>query len=246
MYPGWSFQRITLLAKFRQSSAEHNVPGEATAACYPARAGAAAGRQGRRTVPPYPGDPPVVEAWLDGRADDRSGRDDPRAPPRRRESQRACRHAKATWTPRRTGPSVPITPDHPFRGDARVVRRTARCGNVVTCRRCRPAAGMSVPCERGEETVMSGPLVDLACCHLDRDRVLARPCRRLAGPQLHRVLHLQPVLLPGRDHRLPGPGPHPKSLAGKGPLPANAQVAGDLRATCCAEIFLIRNEGGRL
>jgi hypothetical protein len=116
-----------------------------------------------------------------------------------------------------------------------------------TCRRCRPAAGMSVPCERGEETAMSGPLVNPVCCHLDRDRVLARPCRRLEGPQLHRVHHLQPVLPPGSVHRrLPRPGPHPKSLAGKGPLPANAQVAGDLRATCCAEIFLIRNEGGRL
>src|ERR1039458_311579 len=31
------------------------------------------------------------------------------------------------------------------------------------------------------------PLVDLARSHLDRDRVLARPCRRPEGPQLHRA-----------------------------------------------------------
>jgi Sulfatase len=60
-------------------------------------------------------------------------------------------------------------------------------------------------------------LVDLVCCHLDRNRVLARPCRWPKGPQLHWVLHLQPVLLPGRAHRrLPRPRPHPSPWRGKG------------------------------
>ena len=42
---------------------------------------------------------------------------------------------------------------------------------------------------------------------LDRDRVLARPCRWPEGPQLHRVLHLQRDLLPGRAHRRLPRGP---------------------------------------
>jgi hypothetical protein len=40
------------------------------------------------------------------------------------------------------------TADHPPRGDAWVVRRTARCGNVGGADAAIPAAGNSVPCER--------------------------------------------------------------------------------------------------
>ena len=52
---------------------------------------------------------------------------------------------------------ITITADHPRGGDAWVVRRTARCGNVVGSRRCRPAAGSSAPCERGEDRSPLGP-----------------------------------------------------------------------------------------
>jgi hypothetical protein len=43
------------------------------------------------------------------------------------------------------------------------------------------------------------------------------PSRRPERPQLHRVLHLQLVLLPGRDHRrLPRPRSHPGSTQAGG------------------------------
>src|SRR5208283_2335187 len=45
------------------------------------------------------------------------------------------------------------------------------------------------------------PFVDFVCSHLDRNRVLARTCCWPKGSQLHWVLHLQLVLLPGRAHR---------------------------------------------
>jgi len=44
---------------------------------------------------------------------------------------------------------ITITADHPSRGDARVVRSAARCGNVVGSRRCRPGS-KSVPHEGGK------------------------------------------------------------------------------------------------
>jgi hypothetical protein len=70
---------------------------------------------------------------------------------------------------------------------------------------------------RGEGVRHVCLVVDLDCCDLDRYRVLARPCRRPEGPQLHRVLHLQPVLLPGRDHRrLPRPQSHPSPTQAPG------------------------------
>jgi hypothetical protein len=46
------------------------------------------------------------------------------------------------------------TADHPAWGDARVVRTTARCGNVAGAGAAVPAAGMSVSCERGEDAAM--------------------------------------------------------------------------------------------
>src|SRR6266702_7708562 len=50
----------------------------------------------------------------------------------------------ATRTPRPIELLCAITADHPFWGDAWVVRRTAPCGKVVRCGGCRPAAGVSV------------------------------------------------------------------------------------------------------
>jgi len=46
------------------------------------------------------------------------------------------------------------TADHPFRGDAWVMRGTARRGTVVQCRRCCPAAGMTGPYERGQDVAI--------------------------------------------------------------------------------------------
>src|SRR6266516_8035142 len=119
--------------------------------------------------------------------------------------------ARAGWPRERRAhwAVITITADHPSWGDAWVVRTTARCGNVAGADAAvrQPVRAVRVNAERGGGHVR--PLVDLVCCHLDRDRVLARPGRWPKGPQLHRVLHLQPVLLPGRDHRrLPRPGPH--------------------------------------
>ena len=56
------------------------------------------------------------------------------------------------------------------------------------CRRCCQAATISV--RTNAERKRHVDLVDSVCCHLDRDCVLARPCRWPEGPQLHRVLYL--------------------------------------------------------
>jgi preprotein translocase subunit SecG len=48
-----------------------------------------------------------------------------------------------------------ITADHPARGDAWVVRRAARCGNVAGAGAAIGQHAQSVPCERGEEAAMS-------------------------------------------------------------------------------------------
>jgi hypothetical protein len=48
-----------------------------------------------------------------------------------------------------------FTADHPARGDAWVVRRTARCGNVAGAVAAIGQHGKSVRCERGEEAAMS-------------------------------------------------------------------------------------------
>jgi hypothetical protein len=93
-----------------------------------------------------------------------------------------------------------ISADHPAWGDDWVVRRPARYGNVAGAgaavrqqvRAFRANAERRWPCPSSGGS---------CCCHLDRDRVLARPRRWPEGPQLHRVLHLQPVLLPGRTPR---------------------------------------------
>src|SRR4249920_3566617 len=50
---------------------------------------------------------------------------------------------------------ITITADHPFWGDACVLRRAAPVRQRRWCRRCRPAAGISVPCGRREEAAMS-------------------------------------------------------------------------------------------
>jgi hypothetical protein len=47
-----------------------------------------------------------------------------------------------------------FTADHPARGDAWVVRRTARCGNVAGAFAAIGQHSKSVPCERGEEAAM--------------------------------------------------------------------------------------------
>src|SRR6266516_6464812 len=116
--------------------------------------------------------------------------------------------ARAGWPRERRAhwAVITITADHPSWGDAWVVRGTARCGNVAGADAAvrQPVRAVRVNAERGGGHVR--PLVDLVRCHLDRDRVLARPGRWPKGPQLHRVLRLQPVLLPGRTHRrLPRP-----------------------------------------
>jgi hypothetical protein len=49
--------------------------------------------------------------------------------------RRSCAYGRAI-SARAARAGVTITADHPFRGDARVMRTTARCGNVVQCRRC--------------------------------------------------------------------------------------------------------------
>jgi len=61
----------------------------------------------------------------------------------------------ATRTPRRRA-VLAITADHPARGDARVVRRTARCGNVGQVPALPSGSRhVSVRCERGGDTAMS-------------------------------------------------------------------------------------------
>jgi len=64
------------------------------------------------------------------RADDVAAEDDPRTPPRAVRNQRACRHARASHADAAAHRTITITADHPFRGDARVVRITAWCGTV--------------------------------------------------------------------------------------------------------------------
>ena len=93
----------------------------------------------------------------------------------------------------------------------------------IVDRGCCLAAWMSVLCERGGMR-RACLVVDRVCFHLGRGRVLARPGRRPQGPQLHRVFHLQPVLLPGRAaRRLPRPRSQPRPAQGRGCRLADGQ-----------------------
>jgi hypothetical protein len=102
-----------------------------------------------REKDPAPASGPVVAVELDGQAERHRARCSTGAVCGA--DQHACRCARASHAGAAARRAVITTPaDHPARGDARVVRKAAGCGNVVQCRHSCPAAGTGVPRGRGE------------------------------------------------------------------------------------------------
>jgi hypothetical protein len=74
---------------------------------------------------------------------------------RRGANQRTCRHARASHADAAAHRAViTAAADHPARGDARVVRTTARCSNVAGADAAVRQQVRTFRTERGEETAM--------------------------------------------------------------------------------------------